>query len=93
MILLGKKTFGWKVKFCLLSPLWALSTSSTRKSWSEFKYGLIDHKCEHDYNDPKWETHNNLKGKHYSCKHHGCNIVSVQELNGDWCEVIDLNKV
>lgn len=70
----------WKVKVLLTSILWVLSTSETKKSWKEFYYGLINHDCEFDYDNLKSDKY----GKHYECKHFGCNIVSVRDKNGNW---------
>ena len=70
---LGKKTFWWKVRVVLLSVFWATSTSPTRKSWSEFKHGLIKHKCEWDYDNPQVDQYSTW----VCCKHHGCNMVHV----------------
>jgi len=95
MVLLGKKTFGWKVKLFLMSILWATSTSPTRKSWSEFKYGLISHEHEFDHDNPVNEKSTLPNGqkiisKHYPCKHYGCNTVSVTELDGSFIKLIYL---
>lgn len=57
-----------------------MRTSDTKKSWDEFYYGLINHKCEFDYENMKGDKY----GEHYECKHYGCNIVSMQHENGDW---------
>lgn len=88
MVLLGKKTFWWKVQYVILAPLWVLSESPTKKSWSEYKYGLIEHEHEYDFDKPEYDSIDLLDGgevlsKYYKCKHHGCNIVSVAEKNGD----------
>jgi hypothetical protein len=69
-----------KLKVILLTPFWLLSTSPSRKTWAEFKSGLIDHVCSYDYSKPSFEG-----GKHYRCNHLGCNIVSVQNEDGTWC--------
>ena len=72
-------SFIWKLKVILTAPLWLLSKSDSKKSWNEFYYGLIKHDCDYDYT--KLEGN---KYKHYPCKHYGCNIVSVQDKNGNW---------
>ncbi len=49
-----------------------------KKSWKEFKNGLISHKHQYDYD--------NLMGKDanwYECKHTGCNMVTIFEENGE----------
>jgi hypothetical protein len=70
----------YKIQLILLSPFWLLSTSPSRKSWKEFKNGLIKHECKYDYSKPSYDT-----GKHYKCEHLGCNIVSVRNEDGSWC--------
>lgn len=73
-------SFLWKLKIVLLSPFWFFSTSPTRKTWKEFKSGLIKHQCKYDYSKPCYDN-----GKHYKCEHIGCNIVSVKNEDGSWC--------
>ena len=70
---LGKKTFWWKVRIVVLLPFWLTSMSETKKSWSEFKHGLIKHECEWDYDNPDQDQF----AAWASCKHHGCNMVHV----------------
>ncbi|MCK9574768.1 MAG: hypothetical protein WC979_03075 [Candidatus Pacearchaeota archaeon] len=81
-VLLGKSDWKWTVRWILAAPFWALSTSPTRKSWSEFKYGMMTHVCDWNYENPDY-SHG---GKCYPCKHFGCNMVSVQEKDGTWCK-------
>lgn len=55
--------------------------TTKKKSWSEFKGGLIKHECEFDYDN----IHEPEKyGGYAKCKHYGCNTVTVQSLSGDW---------
>ena len=72
-------SFSLKLQIFFLSPLWFFSTSVTRKSWAEFKSGLIKHNCEFDYSQ---KNHND--GKYYKCKHFGCNIISMKNEDGTW---------
>ena len=65
-----------KIQLILLTPFWLSSTSPTRKSWKEFKSGLIKHTCDFDYDYPKIE----YKYPYYKCKHFGCNIVTYKDL-------------
>ena len=69
----------WKLKVAFSSILWFLSTSETKKNWNEFYYGLISHDHEYDYNKLEGD-----KYKHHPCKHYGCNVVSVQDKDGNW---------
>lgn len=81
---LGSKTFWWKVGVFLLAPLWATSTSPTRKLWDEFKHGLIKHKCVFDYNNPVKSPPPYEKYEYFKCKHYGCNIVSMTNEDGTY---------
>jgi len=69
-----------KIEIILLSPFWFFSISPTRKTWKEFKSGLIKHICKYDYSRPNYDM-----GKHYKCEHLGCNIVSVKNEDGSLC--------
>jgi hypothetical protein len=69
----------WKLKVAFSSILWFLSTSETKKNWNEFYYGLISHDHEYDYTKLEGD-----KYKHHPCKHYGCNVVSVQDKDGNW---------
>lgn len=80
--LLGKKSIGYYIQLVLVTPFWFLSLSATKKSWKEFKYGLISHKCEYDYDKPVVEKHKGYEHTHFDCKHYGCNIVSVTDEDG-----------
>lgn len=80
--LLGKKTIGYYIQLILITPFWFFSLSSTKKSWKEFKYGLISHKCEYDYDKPIVEKSGGYEHTHFNCKHYGCNIVGVTDENG-----------
>lgn len=84
--LLEKVPIGIKWELKVFFWFWFLSTSKSKKTWKEFYYGLIKHKCEFDYN--KLEGG---KYKHFPCKHHGCNIVTVKDEKGNWIHDI-LNK-
>lgn len=70
----------WRLKVFFASILWKLNTSENKKSWAQFYYGLIKHKCEFDYDNLRGDGY----GKHYKCKHFGCNFVSIQDKNGNW---------
>lgn len=80
--LLGKKTIGYYIELILVTPFWFLSLSTTKKSWKQFKYGLIKHKCEYDYDKPIVEKHGKYEHTHFDCKHYGCNIVGVTDAEG-----------
>lgn len=80
--LLGKKTIGYYIQLILVTPFWFFSLSPTKKSWKEFKYGLISHKCEYDYDKPIVEKHGGYEHTHFDCKHYGCNIVGVTDEDG-----------
>ncbi len=83
MTLLGKETIWTKIQMVLLFPLWAimhLDTNGNSKTFDEFRYGLISHKCEFDYDVLTY-----AKGTpYYKCKHFGCGIVSCQTPDGKW---------
>lgn len=76
-----KTKFYYFIKIIFFTPFWILSTSDTRKSWLEFKSGLIKHDCSYDYSKPYRDDF----GKYYSCKHVGCNVISLQNEDGSWC--------
>lgn len=63
-----------KIQLILLTPFWVFSTSPSRKTWEEFKSGLIKHKCDFDYKNPQIT----YKYPYYKCKHFGCNIVTYK---------------
>lgn len=69
-----------KIQLILLTPFWLLSISPDKKTWAEFKSGLIKHKCTYDYSKPIYDKH----GRYYKCEHLGCNIVSVKNEDGSW---------
>ena len=73
------KSLGWKIKLAIFSVFWFFSTSKKKKKWDQFYYGLIKHKCEYDYTKLKGD-----KYKHYSCKHYGCNIVTIIDEKDNW---------
>jgi hypothetical protein len=80
-ILLGPKTFWWKVRLFFWSWFWFTSESPTRKTWEEFKYGLIKHKCKFD--GPIFIGEHGYR--FVECSHFGCNIVHDPDLD-DWLE-------
>ncbi len=84
-IKLGKKGFWYYVQLILLTPLWASRVSDERKTWEEFKGGLISHKHEFDFENPSYDNAVYKTGKHYKCKHLGCNLVEVKNPDGTWC--------
>lgn len=92
IVLLGKKGFGYYLQIIFVTPLWFFSLSPTKKSWKEFKYGLISHKCEFDYDNPVTEKHDSYISTHFNCKHYGCNIVSHRDENGNFDFDKDFNK-
>jgi len=69
-----------KLQILFLSPFWFFSTSPSRKTWEEFKSGLIKHECKYDFSKPCYDN-----GKYYKCEHLGCNIVEVRNEDGSWC--------
>jgi hypothetical protein len=91
-ILLGKKGFGYYLQIILVTPFWFFSLSPTKKSWKEFKYGMISHKCEYDYDKPIVEKRGGYEHTHFDCKHYGCNIVSVTDEDGNFDFDKDFNK-
>lgn len=92
IFLLGKKGFGYYLQIILVTPLWFFSLSPTKKSWKEFKYGLISHKCEYDYDKPIVEKSGKYEHTHFNCKHYGCNIVSTTDEDGNFDFDKDFNK-
>ncbi len=73
------KNLSYKIRLIFYTPFWFLSTSPDRKTWAEFKSGLIKHECKFDYENPKFD-----KFKYYKCKHFGCNIISTKNEDGSW---------
>lgn len=73
-ISLGKKGFWYYVRLFLLTPIWLIfcDDKGKRKSWAEFTHGLIHHKCEFDYDNPRKEQY----WTSAKCKHFGCNIIT-----------------
>lgn len=73
--ILGKKNFYYWLQLIFITPLWVLHIGQ-KKKWSEFKSGLIPHKCE--WEDVPYEimdcTYDNVH--YHACKHYGCNIVN-----------------
>ena len=76
-----KTKFYYYLRIIFFTPFWILSTSETRKSWLEFKSGLIKHDCSYDYS----KSNRDEFGKYYSCNHVGCNVISLQNEDGSWC--------
>lgn len=69
---------GW-VTLMLITPMWFINTSPTRKTWAEMKSGLIKHDHEWDYENPVGST----EYPYYKCKHFGCNMcTSILEKDG-----------
>ena len=76
-----KKKTVYYLKLLLITPLWFFYRSKSKKTWPEFKSGLIEHEHQWDYKNTVYE-----KGhKHYPCKHLGCNYISVYEEDGSLC--------
>lgn len=69
-----KLGFWYWVELILLTPLWFYWRSSDKKSWKDFKSGLIKHEHQWDYENPKF----NEGFKYYKCKHPGCNNIVPQ---------------
>lgn len=78
MILLGEKTLWWKLKVILFFPVWLLHDSPKKKSWKEFKYGLITHKCDFDRSKPDVHEY----GTYWDCRHYGCNMCTTLTEDG-----------
>lgn len=72
---LGKKGFWYYIGIIFLSPLWLINANPIRKSWSEFKGGLISHKCEWS---EKLEYDSKYKWHYRSCIHHGCFVINPE---------------
>ena len=72
-------SFIWRLEVFFLRISWLLSTRETKKSWDEAYYGLIKHECKFNYNKLEGDRY-----KHYSCKHYGCNKISIQDEKGNW---------
>lgn len=88
-ISLGKKNFVYYLKLFLVTPLWVLTASSTKNTWSEFCYGLINHEHEFD--------HSKVEDYICRCKHYGCSTVTGVDPNGDqydpeWRQIYEANK-
>lgn len=82
---LGKRDWRWFLTLVFCTPFWVLWDGNKVK-WSEFESRCITHKCEYDFDNPVYDRpdmHN--KGKHYVCKHYGCNIIEVRNQDGTWC--------
>lgn len=69
---LGKKSIGYYIKLFLLTPIWWINMNENRKSYTEFKNGLIDHKC--DFHGEAI-NHEKYSWQYTKCKHTGCNII------------------
>lgn len=82
MKILGKKTIYYYLSLIFLIPMWLLHIGK-KKSWKELLIGAIPHKCEYDYDNPKYKD---SKLSHFKCKHYGCNHVSIFDKHGKWCE-------
>jgi len=69
---LGRKTIGYYIDLYIMTPFWYMSVSPTRKSWVEFKNGLISHKHE-------WSEEKRFDARYgwcyRSCKHTGCFVI------------------
>ena len=73
-------TFWFKVKSFLFSIHWFFTISEDKKTRDEFYNGLIEHKCEFDYENIEGKG----LGKYCCCKHHGCNFVTMRKTEGGW---------
>jgi len=71
IILLGKKTYWWKIRVFLCTIIWL--ACGANGTWTEFIHRLIKHKCEWDIN----KTYNDQYSSWHPCKHHGCNAINV----------------
>lgn len=83
IISLGTKNWLWLLKLVFLTPFWLIRPLEDRKSWEEFKNGLIDHKCKYDLDKPIREKYSDYC--HFECLHTGCNIVDVDKSNCTQC--------
>lgn len=84
---LGTKTAWWILRIILVAPIWL--TTIARLPWKKYVHGLIEHKCEYDYDNPEY-----YKGyKHYLCKHYGCNTFSSKEKDGSWIDFAENFKL
>ena len=90
IVLLAKPGLWWVIKVMFWAPFWAFSFSPTKKTWLEFKAGLINHKHDYDYDKPVYEKYiyegSLYESKHYACKHYGCTIINMREKDGTWIE-------
>lgn len=84
-IQLGKKGFWYYVQLIFLTPFWLSHDPRESKPWAAFKSGLIKHKHEFDFDHPSYDNEVTKRGKHYKCKHFGCNLVEVKNPDGTWC--------
>lgn len=70
-----KTGLGYYVRLILCTPFWILHVSPTKKSWNEFKSGLINH--EHQFEEEPYVielwVYDNVHV--HACKHFGCNLV------------------
>lgn len=74
------KTIGWKLQLWFWTLLWYAQPIEEAKTWEQFYYGLISHKCEFDYENVYKDRY-----FHYCrCKHYGCNVVTLKDAEGKW---------
>ena len=83
IVSLGEKGVFWELKIILLAPFWFVRPQEDRKTWEEFKNGLIDHKCKYDLDKPILD--NDSGYCHFECLHTGCNIISMDRSNCTDC--------
>lgn len=78
--------YSW-ILILFLGPFWYFSKSPDKLTWVEFKSGLVKHKCEFDYDNPKFFSNEKISiTKYYKCKRPGCNVGSMKEKDGSWCK-------
>lgn len=83
IVKLGEPDWTWIFRLFFLTPFWFLSPSEERKSWEEFKNGLIDHKCKYDLDKPIKSEDSDYY--FFECLHTGCNIVAPDKSNCTEC--------
>lgn len=69
----------WKIKMWFARIGWKMHKSPTKKSWENYYYSMIPHKCEYDYSNiirtDMW---------HCKCKHHGCNFSTIKDEDDEY---------
>lgn len=71
------KKIGYYIRLIILAPFWLICPD--RKTWPEFKSGLIKHKCDFDGGEVQIEQYRGRLYGFRKCKHFGCNMVEPIE--------------